>query len=163
MLTLSLRQRLKKIDAGFTVVEVVMATFILVLGILSSIVVLQSSLRALDTARNTTLASQIMQSEMERIRLLSWSGVAALPASASINFDQIFPVGTIAQKARERIARIFTITRTSTDVTGKEGEMKQITVTVTWRGIDGASHTRTTSTQYAKDGLYDYYYTKARS
>ena len=47
------------------------------------------------------------------------------------------------------------------DVTGKVGEMKSITITVTWKGIDGITHTRSSTGYYCKDGLYDYYYTLA--
>ena len=66
-----------------------------------------------------------------------------------------------APRTRSRAG--FTVTRAATDVTGKVGEMKQITVSITWRGIDGQSHVRTSTTHYCKEGLYAYYYTKARS
>lgn len=145
--------------AAFTIVEVLVATAVMVFGISSAIIVIQSGFRALDTARNTTLASQIIQSELERVRLLSWTAVAALPSTGSLNFADIFPAG----ETTDRIARRFTVVRTAADVHGKTGEIREIALSVTWRGIDGISHTRTSSTQYAKNGLYDYYYTKARS
>ncbi len=143
---------------GFTITEVLFASVVLIAGIASSIAVMQSGLRALDTARNTTLAAQIIQSEMERIRLLSWSGVNDLPASAPILVNEILPadLSTLSE-----LGSRFTITRTATDVAGKVGEMKEITVTVTWRGIDRMSHVRTSTTHYCKEGLYAYYYTKA--
>ena len=168
-------------DRGFTLVEVMVSTFVLIFGICSAIIVLQSGFKAMDNSRNTTLASQIMQSEMERIRLLPWdtssplldsggqpvvvNGVAVLkPAIVRLSDDPeqidlltIFPAGETTDKLISR----FTVTRTAADLAGQVGEVKLITIQVTWTGLDGISHTRTSSTQYAKNGLYDYYYTKA--
>lgn len=135
-----------------------MAASVMVFGIVSAILVLQTGFRALDTARSTTLASQVIQSEMERIRLLSWSAVAALPAQETLDLDTLLPSGDTA----DRIGRRFSVIRTVGDVAGKIGDMREITLSVTWRGIDGAAHERTTRTHYARNGLYDYYYTKAR-
>jgi len=149
---------LPRSSSGFTIVEVMLATFVMFFGIVSSILVLQGGYKAIDTARNTTLAAQIMQSEMERIRLLSWNAVAALPSTETIDLNTIFPAGTTTNLLAHR----YTAVRTSAEVSGKVGEMKEIGLVVTWRGIDGLTHTRSTTTQYAKNGLYDYYYTRAR-
>jgi Tfp pilus assembly protein PilV len=163
--------------AGFTVVEVMMATFVMALGISTSIVALQSGYQALDTARNTTLAAQIIQSELERIRLLPWSTTSTItdaqgntvlkPSVSSLSgtpdnpttvpLSSIFPSGTTTTQLANR----FTIRRVVTDVADRNNEIKAITMTVTWKGIDGLDHTRTSTTQYAKNGLYDYYFTKA--
>jgi hypothetical protein len=53
--------------------------------------------------------------------------------------------------------------RAVTDVTGKTGEMKEILLVVSWENADGRSLSRQFRTYYTKDGLYDYYYTLARS
>jgi len=144
-------------QAGFTILEVAIAASVMALSIAGSIVVLQQGYKSLDNARNTTLASQVIQSEMERIRLLNWSNVSAFPASEAIVLSTIFPTGTTTTAMQNR----FTATRICADVSGKEGEMKTITITVTWTGLDNVSHTRSTTGYYCKDGLYDYYYTLA--
>lgn len=161
-------QTLRK-KAGFTIAEVVMSAAVMAFAISGSIVVLQSGFKSIDNARNTTLASQIIQSEMERIRLLPWllpsgttdieKAVSTLPASAGIALTTIFPPGTTTNTMNSR----FTATRTCTNTAGKVGEMKDITITVTWTGLDGQTHTRSTTSNYCKDGLYDYYYTLAGS
>ncbi len=143
------------------------ATFVLLFGIVSAIFVIQAGFRALDTARNTTLAAQVLQSEMERIRLLPWStSVSEIgPARPSIstlgneevNLRDLFPAGPTT----DNLVRRFTMTRAVSDAPGRDGEMKIITLTITWRGIDGIQHTRSSTTRYAKHGLYDYYYTRA--
>jgi hypothetical protein len=153
--------------AGFTIAEVMVATFVLLLGICSAIFVIQAGFRALDTARNTTLAAQVLQSEMERIRLLPWNTSAtevgpgrpsiATLANGTIDLRDLFPAGATT----DHLIRRFTLTRTVTDVPDRGGEMKIITLTITWRGIDGMEHTRSSSTRYARHGLYDYYYTRA--
>lgn len=166
---------------AFTLVEVMVSTFVMIFAICSAIIVLQSGFKAMDTARNTTLASQIMQSEMERVRLLPWDtttpqlnangqplrdasnniilkpAIIRLPASEEIDLLTIFPAG----ETTNRLISRFTVTRTATDVPGQVGEVRLITIQVTWTGLDGTPHTRISSTHYAKNGLYDYYYTKA--
>jgi type II secretory pathway pseudopilin PulG len=169
----SLRRGLRgRAPAGFTLVEVLMATFVMLFAISSSILVMQSGFRSLDTARKTTLAAQIMQSEMERMRMLSWSRVEALvgPEPAEINISTIFPQNTPAEKQLfNEMSRTFTRTRTASYVsgtssgTGDPGQIIKIDITISWRGIDGVLHERTSSTRYCKNGLYNYYYTLNKS
>lgn len=145
--------------AAFTLVEIMIASFVMLFAISSSIIVLQSGFRSLDTARKTTLASQIMQSEMERIRMLSWTSVSSL-ASGPINLSGIFPQNTDLERTiLAQMERTFTATRTVTPLPAYSGEVVEISVSIEWRGIDGVPHQRNSSTRYCKDGLYAYYYT----
>lgn len=147
---------------GFSLVEVIAATFVMLLAISSAILVMQSGFRSLDTARKTTLAAQIMQSEMERLRMLSWSRVQALIGTepAQIDISTIFPQSTEAEKRiLEEMKRTFTATRSATYLSGTDDELIGIGITVAWKGIDGVPHTRTSNTRYCKNGLYNYYYT----
>ena len=140
-----------------------MATFVMIFGISSAILVMQSGFRSLDTARKSTLAAQIMQSEMERIRMLSWSGIQDLAEDTKedpgIDFSTIFPQNTETEKKMfEQIKTTFTARRTMVPLADYGGEIYKIDVLITWRGLDGTSHRRSSSTQYCKDGLYAYYY-----
>ena len=130
-----------------------MAAFIMAFGIASSIIALQTGFKALDVARDSTLASQIMQSEIERIRLLPWS---SLPTTGTVSVSSMF-------SSSARIAAKFTVNRTVTDDSTRPSDVKYITIAVTWKSYDGRSHARSFTTMYAKNGLYDYYYTVARS
>ena len=133
-----------------------MASFILAFAIGSSLTVMMQGFKTLDAARNITLASQIAQSEIERLRLLNWGGIDALPASA--------PVDLVASFTSEgSYAGRFTVTRNVSDVPGFVGEMKDITIIVSWRGTDGLVRDRRYHMRYGKDGLYDFYYTLARA
>lgn len=134
----------------------------MVLVISSAILVMQSGFKALDTARNTTLATQIIQSEMERIRMLSWTDVQRMDVSADVDLATIFPQNTeLERKVLAQMQRTFSPlpTRTLTPLTDYSSEIIEITVTVTWKGIDGINHSRSTKTRYCKDGLYTYYFT----
>lgn len=154
---------------GFTLVEVILASFVLIFGITSALIALKGGYNAIDTARDTTLAAQVMQSEMERIRLLPWDttsldasgklkpAIIRLPEKEALNIADIFPAGTTTDK----LVKKFTAVRTVSEVPDRSSEMKSITIIVTWTGMNGTRHTRTSTTQYAKSGLYDYYYTKA--
>jgi len=129
---------------GFTLVEVMVASTVMVFGIVTAITTSQRGLQALDTARNLSAASQLMQSEMERLRLLSWSQLQTLQQSG----DTAVSPGTDAAR--------FTCTREIADV---KTDMKQITLTTAWRGYDGRAHTARLITRYGKSGLNDYFYT----
>src|SRR5688572_6273864 len=76
-------------NQGFTIVEVAMATFVMAFGIATSIIALQMGFRAIDVARDQTLASQIMQSEIERLRLWPWS--KSSPAGVTDSITELLP------------------------------------------------------------------------
>lgn len=130
-----------------------MATFVMLFGISTSLITIQRGFDSIDTARNITLSAQIMQSEMERMRLLNWEN---LPGSNNdVDLSGFFATNPILEER-------FTLARTVEDVAGKVGEMRTITLVVNWAGVNGTPHTRRFVTRYTKEGLYDYYYTLAR-
>jgi Tfp pilus assembly protein PilV len=140
-------------QGGFTVLEVAMATFVMAFGIATAIVAMQSGFRHLDLSRGTTLAAQIIQSEMERIRMMSWAGVTALPPKETFDGSAFF-----SSDAR---AKNYTVTRTRTADPARPAEAMNLGVSVRWQTYDGRWHTRSFSSVYIKNGLYDYYYTVA--
>ena len=61
------------------------------------------------------------------------------------------------------IAARFTCTRAVSNVSGNTDpaglpNMKLITLTVSWSGLDGRPHALKFQTRYAKNGLSDYFY-----
>jgi len=141
-------------EGGFTIVEVAMASFIMAFGIATSIIAMQSGYRHIDLARGTTLASQIIQSEMERLRMMSWTMINALPTSATFDGATFF-------SEHADIEGDYTITRTVTDDSTRPGEVKNLNISVRWRTYDLRWHQRSFNAIYARNGLYDYYYTVA--
>jgi Tfp pilus assembly protein PilV len=142
---------------GFTILEVMSAATILVLVIATSLTVLQRGMRAVDTARNMTLASQIGQSELEVMRLQNWTQISALPAFAAINISEAISSGsaTTLDSTLNSMTSRFTCTRTVSD---PKPNMRLITVTVTWQGNDGRPHSVSSQARYARNGLNDYIY-----
>lgn len=134
--------------AGFTILEVMIASIVLVLSITTAITTLQSGLQAVDTARNYTFASQVMQSELERLRLKSWEQIQALQGGR----DNAVVVTAVKGTA----SSTFTCTRSIRDF---KTDMKEIMLNAAWRGYDGRPHALRFITRYGKNGLYDYFYT----
>jgi type II secretory pathway pseudopilin PulG len=142
---------------AFTLVEVLAGTFVMALAIGSCVIAMQAGMKTIDYARHLTLASQVLQSEAERVRLLSWSQVQELPSvTTPRDIQSIF----VADSTH---AGSYALTLVSTPVAGRETTMREITLEVTWTGTFGTSHARTYRTRYCKDGLYAYYYTLAGS
>jgi len=140
---------LARADRGFTILEVMMASIVMAFAITTSITTLQRGFLALDTARNTTLAGQIMQSELERMRLKDWTVVNAYEAGpTTLTLDTIY---TSNAAIRDR----FVLTRSASDV---HTDMKKITFSISWRSSDGRDLNRTYSAYYGKNGLYDFFY-----
>lgn len=73
-----------KVQQGFSLIEVMMATTILLVGFVGMIQAVTIGSESLDTARKQQIANQIVAAELERLRSGTWSAVADLPASASI-------------------------------------------------------------------------------
>lgn len=145
--------------SGFTLIEVMLAALVMALGIATALTALQFGLRATDTARNMTLAGQIMQSEIEILRLQNWSQISALPASESVDPSTTITTGSGSSldSTLSTIASRFQVTRAVADFSGRT-DIKLITLTVRWAGVDGRNHQLTYQTRYARNGLADYFY-----
>ena len=142
-------------QSGFTLIEVTIATIVMAFVLITSITAMQQGFKSLDTARNLTIAGQIMQSELEKMRMYPWTGtngVSTLTTSNNVTIDTVFTTN-------QNIGNRFTMARDIVDiVTGTSASMRSITMTVTWRNYDGRYLSRSYATFYGQNGLYDYYY-----
>jgi uncharacterized protein (TIGR02598 family) len=145
--------------AAFTIVEVMTAVFVMALAISTSVTTLQAGYRSIDTARNLTLAGQILQSMIEDIRLKQWTEINSMAASTTGTISTFDTTGSFTSFSTTAAAMLnrFTINRTVANVTGQTG-LKKIVLTATWRGVDGRQTSVNYTTYYAQNGLYDYYY-----
>ena len=126
-----------------------MAAAIMSLAIATSITTMQRAFLALDTARNVTLAGQIMQSELEKMRLKDWTTVSGYDTGpTTLTIDTSFT-------SNAAIGSRFTLTR---QVATVHTDMRQITFTVSWHSYDARALSRSYTTYYGKNGLYDYFY-----
>ena len=144
--------------AAFTILEVMMAAIVMAFAITTAITTLQRGFLALDTARNTTVAGQIMQSELERMRLKDWDTVNAYapgPTTLTLVTNSSALNNTSAFVPSAALAQRFTLSRTASVV---HTDLKKITFAITWRSSDGRTLTRAYPAYYGRHGLYDFFY-----
>lgn len=130
------------------------AGFVLTFAITTAITVMQRGFLSLDTARNITIAGQIMQSEFEKMRLRDWSviGAYAVDTPTAVTVDASFTSNSF-------IGTRFGMVRTVTEIPTTTGiGMRQVTLTVTWQNYDGRTVSRSYTSYYGQNGLYDYFY-----
>lgn len=119
---------------------------VLILVFVSSVSAITIGFRVMEDARMNTIASQILQSEMENVRLKNWTQISALPASEPFTVQSSINSSSFSQ---------FTCTRTIADV---NSDLKQVVVALTWKSMDGRVHDRRYMTMVGKNGLNDYFY-----
>lgn len=126
-----------------------MAATVMVLVITSSLTTMQRAFLSLDTARCITIAGQIMQSEFEKMRLRDWSVIGAYStAETTVALDPSFT-------SHPSVGTRYSVVRNVTEISAV---MRQITLTVSWRTVDGRRLSRSYTSYYGQNGLYDYYY-----
>ena len=143
-----------------------MATFVLIFGIVSALFTLQAGFKMLDRARYTTLAGQILQSQMEKLRLLTWTQLTD-PVHGPMAHSNFTPDISLSAYSAAQISHFTpagggSCTQTITDVTSPAvcaGTMKDITLTATWIGTDGRRQTLSYVTRYGQNGISDFFYT----
>jgi Tfp pilus assembly protein PilV len=142
---------------AFSLFEVMVAGTVLALAITTALTTVQRAFLSLDTARNLTTAGQILQCEMEKLRMRPWAIVGAYPLTSSPETMTMDP----AFASNAAVNGRFQLYREVADVpvpTGSTLAMRKITFTVTWTNYDGRSLSRFYTTHYGKEGLNDYYY-----
>lgn len=135
-----------------------MATAVMALAIATSIVVMSRGFNNLDSARCFSYASQIMQSELEKMRLTKWgNGTAAGNGTDGVTAYSTsvtnLPIDSSFTSAGDVGSRM-TMTRIAENVhTG----MIKVTLRISWKAIDGRALSRSYVTYYGQNGLYDYF------
>jgi prepilin-type N-terminal cleavage/methylation domain-containing protein len=160
--------------AGFTLVEVMMAATILVVGFIGLIQAVTIGSETLDTARKQQVATQIIAAEIEQLRAGAWATIANLPATATITIDS---TGTASgnetsfalcnytsgngddNTALLALAKGFTCSYTRTRLRPTGATASTVTFlkfvyTVTWTSNTGRTYSRTTETYFGMNGLH---------
>jgi prepilin-type N-terminal cleavage/methylation domain-containing protein len=75
------------LERGFNLIEVMMASSILLVGFVGLIQAVTISSESLDTARKQQVATQIIVAEIEQLRGGAWTTIASLPAKGSVHID----------------------------------------------------------------------------
>lgn len=119
----------------------------LVIG--SSMVSMGYGFTRIENARHATRISQILQTEMETIRAMSWEEVQTLITNQGQTSDF-----TPHFEYNEDRIKDLKATRTFTSV---KNNMLQITLTASWKDSQNTEHDLSYMTWYGKEGLSDYY------
>ncbi len=134
---------------AFTIIEVAMTVFVLALAISTSITTLQRAFLNLDTARNLSTASVILQTEMEKERLFTWTKVSDATYRPTLDASYL---------RNPDVAGRFSLTRTVTALAGRSGKVVQVTLTARWRSYDGRQLSRSFTSYFTQGGLNDFLY-----
>ena len=136
---------------GMTITEVAMAALIMALVLATAVTTLQRAFISLQNARDLNIASQMLQSEMEKLRLADWTTVNGFTTSATtVTLDPAFT-------ANPFVGNRFTLSRTVTD---PKTDTRIITLRVVWQGADNRPLSRRLALRYSRNGLYDYFYSQ---
>ena len=122
-----------------------MAVVILAFALTTALSAMQRAFVQFDTARNLSVAANILQCEMEKERLFTW---------AKVSDSTYAPVIDASFARNPAVGGRFTLSRTLATI--HAGQSVQITLTVRWRGYDGRSLTRSYTSYYTQGGLYAY-------
>ena len=134
-------------SAGFTLVEMVMAMTLMAMVFTAAFGSYFLGMQMVEDAREEIRASQIIQSEMERLRTMNWQQLGTLKA-----LEEFQPHGTFIQDyTKDYKCYRYNFPRAN-------GVERQVTVVVEWINSRNSWTTQAFSTSITKNGLNDYYY-----
>jgi hypothetical protein len=142
---------------AFTLVEVALASAVMLAGIVGAIQVLVSGSQLLETSRTQAIAMRIIDSELATVRMSNLYGTwsASAPSalangSSTINLATRYPASSYP--SFQSVIPTFTCTRTVSFAQSRT-DFKQVTITITWVNHLGRTYTRTGTTYVSKNGL----------
>ena len=142
-----------RLSFGFTLIEVALASTILLVGFIGMIEALAVGSEMLDTARKQTIAAQIMEAETEYLRLQSWTTIQGL-TSRSPDFLTNYP--DFQQASLSGLASFAgTAFKFSRQLANPDphSNVRQVTMTVSWTSITGKPHSRSSNVYIGRYGL----------
>lgn len=160
--------------SGFSLIEVMMAMAILLVGFVGMIQSVTIGSDSLDTAHKQQVAGQLAMAEIEKLRAGAWTSVANLPATGTITIDAS---GAISGDATSfaltnhtadssdddatlgALARGLTCSFTRTylrpsPATAGSVTFVRVVYTVSWRSNTGRQLNHQVETYFGKNGLH---------
>ena len=134
-------------QGAFTLIEVMVAMIVFSMVIAGGLVGISRGFELIDTTRNYTRSSQVLQSELELLRTLPWSTFSQLSES---ELTEKFQEQIVTQFGEDSYVGAFT-----TELTG--GDLMKVVVTVEWSARKGRVHTLNYVTFFTEGGVNDYY------
>jgi hypothetical protein len=135
--------------------EAALAATVMALTITGMIGVIESGSQMLDLSRKQTIAAQILQDEINQLRLQSWSTLTSGPTAIPSTLSPVgapFTVSSVFAYAGGNFTCQY-MANQITDLGGTSIPVLQVTFVVSWTGISGRSYSRTSTTLVSKNGL----------
>ncbi|HXI83085.1 MAG TPA: type II secretion system protein [Verrucomicrobiae bacterium] len=139
----TMMRKLANTKDGFTLLEAMIAVMILGFVLASVLVTVSQSARYLTDIRRTARASQVLQQEMEYIRLLDWNTLQSVTNTFSDPSDT---------------AHLYTgkVTQSAYDAYGTTNTIVKVTLTVSWTNQVNCVLTNTLTSLVGNGGLNKY-------
>ena len=115
------------------------------------------SLRMQEVSRDYTRVAQILQSQLEDLRTLSWSDLEAIQTSTSGNPTQVSLDGEFQDAFGSRY-RAWRMVHDRVESGVTLTDQKEIVVWVVWTDNNGSFNIKNASCWFSENGLHDYYY-----
>jgi len=131
---------------GYSLVEVIVSVVIFAMVIAGGIAGVRMGFEIVDNSRHHTRVSQILQSEVESLRSLSWMELKSLPQSEEVDINTQF--STSAYDA-------YTVNR---NVYAESSKLRRVEVVVTYNSRSGKEVNLKYLTFFTEGGVNDYYY-----
>jgi prepilin-type N-terminal cleavage/methylation domain-containing protein len=131
---------------GYTLVEVIVAATIFGMVIAGGIAGVRMGFTIVENSRHHTRVSQILQSEVESLRSLSWKELKKLPAKEEVDINPEFDTS---------VYDAYTLTRV---IREESSSLRKIEITVNYLKGNGKPVELKYLTFFAEGGVNDYYY-----
>lgn len=144
--------------AGFTIVEVLLGSGVLVIMGVSLYSGFTFGIQQIRTAQENIRATQILEEKTELARLLNWNQVANLPGYIPTSFQEAYYSTNATNVPTGGVVYYGTVLITNAPVTESySNDLRKIQVTVNWTNFN-RPHTRTMSTFVSQYGMQNYVY-----
>ncbi len=132
--------------AGFTLVEVIVAMGIFSMVIAGGLIGVRRGFELVGNSRHYTRVSQILQSEVEALRTLTWDDLIELEDNELITVDTQFDISAYDAYTVRR--RIYT----------EAASLRRVEITVSYKNERGRLITLKYLTFFTDGGVNDYFY-----
>lgn len=139
-------RKITKHSAAFTLTEIIVALGIFTLVIAGGLSGVRRGFSIIEDSRNYTRISQILQSEIESLRSLSWEDLIELSTNQKIEVDTQFDTSAYD---------VYTVRR---KIKTEANDLRRVVLIVSYENNRGRLVTLKYVTFFTKGGLNDYYY-----